>query len=828
MLASIGWVRLRSICRLGWGAEWSGGLVTSLDKFSSLFDVGKGDDCLYQCFVKFRSLFSLICGLWVGGSSLLSAQEPVLELSVADFELEGTNYYLDQGKWAAINPDKNQTAEASASFPFPSGRYDVTIRAVGEDDGSSEFQVYVNDELVGSHAAVLAEDRFEEGAKFHGTFQNIEAARGDVIRVSAKVGSADGKEFARARWSGLSFRPADAATKKTVAAAQDSGKKPEVAAEEARPPLQLPRQPDGDLSVELSGELKQWHDVTLTLDGPYAHELDRKPNPFTDFQFEVTFTHASGLALKVPGYFAADGNAGETSAQAGTKWRVHFCPPEIGKWSYAVSFLGAPEIVSGKAKSVHSLYEVNGSLEVGESDKTFPDFRARGRLAYVGKHLLQFQGDQSYFLKAGADAPETLMAFADFDNTRALNAKKCPVKTWSAHVQDWKEGDPSWKGGKGKGLIGALNYLSSEECNAFSFLPYNVDGDGNNVWPFVEPREKLHYDCSKLDQWNVVFSHASAKGLFLHFKMQETENDDHNGKKKGKVAAALDGGKLGIERRLYCRELIARFGHHLALNWNLGEENTQSHQQQVAMAEYIQEVDPYDSSVVIHTYPNQQDKVYNPMLGKETLMGISLQNSSVFDCHKQVLKWVTKSTEKGRPWAVAFDEPGDAQFGMPADPGYPGMPEKGKFPSVDDCRKFALWGTLMAGGTGVEYYFGYKLPQNDLLCEDWRSRDLSWDYCRYALNFFREEKIPAGDMSNRNDLVGNGKNDNSKYCLAKEGELYLVYLPKGGESELKVSGGGYAMAWFNPRTGEMSPEEEFSSPLQAPDQEDWMAVVRKK
>ena len=34
----------------------------------------------------------------------------------------------------------------------------------------------------------------------------------------------------------------------------------------------------------------------------------------------------------------------------------------------------------------------------------------------------------------------------------------------------------------------------------------------------------------------------------------------------------MDGGNLGPERILYYRELIARFGYHLALNWNLGEE----------------------------------------------------------------------------------------------------------------------------------------------------------------------------------------------------------------------------------------------------------------
>jgi hypothetical protein len=46
--------------------------------------------------------------------------------------------------------------------------------------------------------------------------------------------------------------------------------------------LVLPRQADGKGTVTISGELKQWHKVTLTLDGPYAHELDNEPNPFTD------------------------------------------------------------------------------------------------------------------------------------------------------------------------------------------------------------------------------------------------------------------------------------------------------------------------------------------------------------------------------------------------------------------------------------------------------------------------------------------------------------------------------------------------------------------
>ena len=50
-------------------------------------------------------------------------------------------------------------------------------------------------------------------------------------------------------------------------------------------------------SGTLTGELKQWHKVTLTLDGPLARERDTQPNAFTDLAFNVTFTHESGAPI---------------------------------------------------------------------------------------------------------------------------------------------------------------------------------------------------------------------------------------------------------------------------------------------------------------------------------------------------------------------------------------------------------------------------------------------------------------------------------------------------------------------------------------------------
>jgi len=612
----------------------------------------------------------------------------------------------------------------------------------------------------------------------------------------------------------------------------------------------------GDGSVEIGGDLMQWHKVTLTLDGPLARERDEDPNPFLDYRMTVSFRHESGTPdYQVPGYFAADGRAAETSAASGTTWRAHLSPDKPGRWSYEIAFVAGKNVATDSkqtGRSVPPYHGKTGEFQIAPTDKTGRDFRGRGRLQYVGQHYLRFAGSGEYFLKAGPDAPETLLACADFDGTRAGRSRKprpgeaVPsegLHRYEPHVRDWRDGDPAWQGGQGKGLIGALNYLAEKGLNAFSFLPYNAGGDGDNVWPFVARDDKLHYDCSKLDQWQIVFDHAQRRGLYLHFKLQETEIDDNrHGKDNQPVPTSLDGGSLGVERKLYCRELVARFGHELALNWNLGEENTQSPEEQRAMARYLRETDPYDHHIVVHTFPNAQDKVYPPLLGEQSVLtGASLQNSWQA-AHQQTLKWVRASAEAGRPWVVANDEQNPASMGVPPDPGYAGhdgLAEDGdrKY-DLHDVRKLTLWGTLMAGGAGVEYYFGYKLPQNDLVCEDFRSRDRSWDYCRIAIGFFHDNAIPFWQMQNADELVGNPDHTNSRYCFAKSGEAYLVYLPQGGTTELDLGdvNGAFQVSWFDPRSGG---DVQFGSvrKLQgggkvalgtAPEQpeQDWLIVVR--
>lgn len=597
------------------------------------------------------------------------------------------------------------------------------------------------------------------------------------------------------------------------------------------------RGPDGDQSVQISGELKKWHKISLTLDGPFAHERDVDPNPFRDYELTGYFVHESGAEYRVPGYFAADGHAAETSAESGTKWRVHFAPDQAGLWRWQLVLLKGRGVAVDNGVDGREAARVKGEFVVAPTDKAGRDLRGEGRLQYVGSRYLRFAESGRYFLKTGADAPETFLAFQEFDET-ASYSKRGPLKNWAPHLKDWKEGDPVWQGEKGKGIIGAVNYLSEAGMNVFSFLTYNAGGDGDNVWPHISRRDKLHFDCSKLDQWGIVFDHATAKGMYLHFKLQETENDDDKGPGADQ---ALDGGDTEVERKLYLRELIARFGHNLALNWNLGEENTMGTERLRAMARYIRKTDPYGHPVVVHTYPGQQDQVYGPLLGDpDVLHGMSLQNSNVANTHHQVVKWVRASAASGHSWVVAFDEPGDAGFGQPPDPDYPGVDEveAQEAPTIHQVRKQVLWGALLGGGAGVEYYFGYRFPQNDLNCEDYRSRARSWAYCKIATDFFYDHGIPFWEMVPSNELVGNPKHTNQAYCLAKPGEVYVIFLPEGGSGQLDLSAVPsdrvFVLEWFNPREGgqlilggQLKGGAERYLPA-APLGEDWVALLRAR
>lgn len=548
-------------------------------------------------------------------------------------------------------------------------------------------------------------------------------------------------------------------------------------------------------NVSINGDLFKWNKITLELTGPQATEIDAT---FKDIRMDVTFTHvASGSTLNVPGYFAADGDAANTSANAGNKWHAILRPDKTGEWTYAVKFYQGTNVAYASTPTgLNTLFSVSGSVGNVSSipiNLAPYDMRVTGRLLKDGNHM-KWAETGKHYLKIGPDSPENLLDYVgfDFDGVRETGADKFYQHSFTPHVPDWLTGDPLWKSDKGKGIIGALNFLQlNHKMNSFSASIFG--GDDRNIFPWTTRSAKLIYDVSKLSQWELVFDHAEKMGLLAHLKLAEAENH-----KEDNMVAGTD--KLSI----YYREMIARFGHHLAIEWNIGEEfgsvngtaygsTSATATEAIKRGNLLKKLDAYKNLHVLHTGPSPLQGIYDAVISQDVtaIDGISMQNSEANNwgvVYTYSKKYTVNSRNAGHPWVVSTDEQNSGGSGVFSTSDM----NSGLIGGGKPARTNVLWGCFMAGGGGVMWYGGSK---GDFLTEDFRRHNLLHKWSNYCVNdFFDGNHIPYSEMS-----VSTASS--SGWCLAKNGEVYVVFLANGGSANLTLPTGNYTIKWFDPRNG---------------------------
>ncbi len=572
-------------------------------------------------------------------------------------------------------------------------------------------------------------------------------------------------------------------------------------------------------ATAVSGERTKWHPITIDFTGPFAHETDDAPNPFLDYRLQVTFTGPQGQVYHVPGFFAGDGQGNGS----GDIWRVIFAADHAGLWQYTAAFHTGANIavdLDMNNGAPHSFHGASGDFQIHDPMCPQPGFLAHGRLEYVHNHYLKF-ADGDYWIKGGLDSPENFLAYAGFDNTFSQGGILPDfIHYYEPHIADWQPGDPYFvsedTGYDSRGIIGALNYISSQGLNSIYFLPMNLGGDGQDVYPFIAPENshynKTHYDISKLHQWNMVLAHAQNKGIALHIVLAETELANRTW---------LDGGELGVERKLYYRELIARFGYLLAIKWNLSEENDYSVHHLHQFAAYIRALDWNKHQLAVHTHLNDFS-YYLALLGDQKFTNTSIQYTTDL-ADSLVESWRNQSAQTGHPWVVDMDENSYALTSS----------------NEDNLRIQLLYPIYFSGGN-IEWYLGYyPLPLGgDVNLEDFRYRDKMWRHTRYAREFM-SANLPFWEMEPQDFLLtGENVSRGIGQVFAKQGEVYALYLPTAdGHGRLNLTGypGVFTLRWFNPRLGLFMGEPrlvagggsvDIGSP---PEQvnEDWVVLVQQ-
>jgi hypothetical protein len=624
------------------------------------------------------------------------------------------------------------------SVDVPSGTYDLKAR-LASPGGGAKLRASLDGTALGTFE-VPETGGWQTWQTV--TLSGVSVPAGGVLRLEAA-----GDDF-NVNW--VSFVASDDETTET----------PTATPEPTPPPTPSP----GDGSAEVTGELKQYHRVTVTFAGPSTSET-ADPNPFLDYRLDVTFTGPSGQTYDVPGFFDGDGNGG----RSGNAWRVRFSPDEAGEWSYEASFRRGSRVavsLDGNAGSPTSFDGATGTFSVDETDKSGPDLRAHGPVTNQGSHYFQHD-DGTRWLKGGPNVPENFLGYEGFDNLP--NASH----DYSAHESDWNSGDPDWGDGDGKGIVGALNFIADEGGNSIYFLPMNLGGDGEDTFPFVGESAKTRYDVSKLEQWETTFAHAEAKGIHLHFLLAETESRNEN---------FFDGGDLGPERKLFYREMVARFGHHAGVEWNVGEENDFGTTRHKRFCDYIRALDPYGHSTTTHN--GGLYDMFEPLLGEGVIDSTAFQTGRSGDSANDLIReWRERSAANGEPWCVCLTEP---QVIENNEAGY------------HHGRTDKMWPVYMGGGAGFEWYIqrdggGHSFDQN---VSDFREYESALEYTKHARAFF--DAFAYWECEPQNDLLSNGDG----YVLADVGETYAVYLPDGDDVDLDLTNDTYEYTWFDPENGD--------------------------
>ncbi|WP_396601243.1 DUF5060 domain-containing protein [Algibacter sp. R77976] len=526
-------------------------------------------------------------------------------------------------------------------------------------------------------------------------------------------------------------------------------------------------------SQTITGQLKQYHKTTLTFEGL---NLSEKPATYLDYRMNVTFTSPSSAVYIIPGYFAADGHAAETSATSGNKWRCHFTPNEIGTWNYSVSFRSGINVavstnpLDGKATSIDGN---SGMFEIIATDIKDNDFRAKGKLQYVGKDFAQFDNGDYYF-EIGADSPETFLEYDDFDATPSRH-------DYEEVANNYSNGDPSWQNGKGTEIIGAVNYLANQGLNIHYFLTMNITGDGDRAYPFPNKTDYTTYDVSKLDQWQIVFDHMYNKGMAQELVLTETENSNWFEDQEG-----ISRQTFSNSRKLYYREMIARFGY-LNIIYNLGEEANwdsggdeyeATHIEEAA--NYIKSLSPYNDLISVHNGPSKDFSIFPELTalpGKSALTTISLQANfqTITHGHNELLNVKNLSTKNNKEWVVRYSEPYSS-----------------KLPNIETWTNNSLWASITAGSAGIHYYS----HNGDIKTDDYRLHEKYYERMRYAKAFLENNNIPFQNLESNNAAVSSG------YLLTDFKDHYIIFLPNGGSTAIDIlSSGNFDLKWFDPRHG---------------------------
>jgi hypothetical protein len=351
-----------------------------------------------------------------------------------------------------------------------------------------------------------------------------------------------------------------------------------------------------------------------------------------------------------------------------------------------------------------------------------------GILRYVGGYYLKFL-DGPYWLKTGVDDPEEFLGETVFGGWEQKRA--------------------------------AVDYLASRSVNSMYLCLLDYPGDSGLVFPWLNVNDQSHVDLDKMKRWDAMLTYIQSRQIVLNLVLED------------------DGALIPTDRESYYRNIVARFGYHPGLIWNLREEYNErySPEQAIEYALLLKEIDPYHHPIALHNVNTPIEWFLHSDAFCVTSIQTDKPSASLlpgqFNLWAQ--QWRQESGAAGRPIVISYDE-------------------TGKISSSDKDRSYArkmAWSLVLAGAQ-------FELHTWPL--SSYQEFENLWSDVSRLNNFM--QRLHFWEMHPRNDLVSA-----NAMAFAKAGTELVAYSTDGTAITVNLSSfiGEVACEWYDPRTGNYTP-----------------------
>lgn len=272
------------------------------------------------------------------------------------------------------------------------------------------------------------------------------------------------------------------------------------------------------------------------------------------------------------------------------------------------------------------------------------------------------------------------------------------------------------------------------------------------------------------------------------------------------------------DERRFMHYTVARFSAFSNVTWDLGDD-MEGYRDDAWVHEtgtLVEQWDPYHHLATSHPIKTiHQDR------GSDWFGFTSYQDWSR-EQHKLMLESRELQKKAGRIIPQTNEEYGyEDHYPLWAAPGSD---------SADVLRRTA-WDIVMAGGyqtAGETCRRGTNIyPDTGGGWMNGRGDDTMTMFLGYGhmVDFFTSFEWWKTDP--HDEFVNDGA-----YCLAKPGEIYVIYLPKPGKATVKLEPGTYRAAFFSALSGEKIPLPDAKGPSwtspETPDRYDWALLLQRK